>query len=262
MLRRLMIPMILPLVCQELLFPWGCLVGRGLTADELPVRPPVGSPASITARGEELVVESIVLTIARQAEIPARDDGVLAQLLVQEGRAVQAGEVVGKLDDEAIRLAYHRAVLELERAQRVAGNDTKVRLATKELEIAQSEYQRASEAEARFSKSVTAAELERLKLEVDRAVLAREQALFEWDTARTLVRIHENEVQSVVERARRRRITSPLAGTVAAIARRPGEWLETGQVVMRVIATDVLRAEGFLSADSLARTPRWVARRP
>jgi macrolide-specific efflux system membrane fusion protein len=74
-----------------------------------------------------------------------------------------------------------------------------------------------------------------------------------------MVRIQENEVQSTIEKARRRRINSPLSGMVVEVRKRAGEWVEEGQVIARVIATDKLRAEGFLNADQLGGN--WVGRR-
>jgi macrolide-specific efflux system membrane fusion protein len=209
--------------------------------------------------GAAMTVESVVLTIAQQAEIAAREPGLLAELLVREGQTVSAGELLARLDDEAAKLAYQRAVVDLERAQKLADNDVKVRLAKKQLEIAQTEFKRAGNAAQRFSKSVTEAELDRLRLDVERTTLELEHAEFEFDSARLMVRIQENEVQSAIEKARRRRITSPLSGMVVEVRKRAGEWVEEGPVIARVIATSKLRAEGFLNADQLGGN--WVGRK-
>lgn len=200
---------------------------------------------------QEIVVDSVLLTIAQQAEVPAREAGVLSELLVREGQTVRGGELLGKLEDEEAKLAYNRALIELERAQKLSLNDVKVRLAKKELEIAQAELRRANEATGRLNGSVTGAELDRLKFSVQRATLEVEQAEFELDHARLAVRLHENELQAATEDLRRRQIISPISGTVAIVQRHLGEWVEKGQPIARVIAAERLRAEGFLSADQV-----------
>lgn len=210
-------------------------------------------PAATAVGADELVVESAVLTLSQQADVPGREAGLLTELLVREGQPVNAGDVLARLDDSAEKLACHRAAIELERIQKVAGNDIKVRLAKKELEIAESEWNRARQSAERFDRSVTSAELDRLRLSVERATLAVEQETTDVETARLAVRISENELEAATERLRRRQITTPITGTVVALQRRLGEWLEAGQPVARVIATDRLRAEGFLDADRVDR---------
>lgn len=54
---------------------------------------------------------------ARWAELGFRIDGVLAELLVAPGQSVQAGEVLARLDAEALSAAVRRAEVELEVAR-------------------------------------------------------------------------------------------------------------------------------------------------
>jgi macrolide-specific efflux system membrane fusion protein len=199
--------------------------------------------------GQEVLVESVLLTVAQQADVAAREVGILAELKVREGQIVGVGEVLARLDYEEAKLARDRCMIELERAQKLAGNTTKVRLAKKELEIAQAERKRATDSSERFQNSVTQAELDRLKLDVERAVLQVEQCEFELDNARLMVRAQENELNVAGERLRRRQLVAPIAGIVVSVQRQVGESVEVGQVVARLIGMDTLRAEGFLNVD-------------
>ena len=221
-----------------------------------------GSPLS----SQEITVDSVLLTISQQAEISARETGVLSELMVREGQLVKAGYVVARLDDSDAKLAYDRALIDLDRVQQLAANTIKVRLAKKELEIAQVELKRATDSSERLKKSVTQAELDRLKLDVDRALLQLEQTEFDLETARLVVRVQENELQSAMERLRRRQLISPISGTVVTVQRHLGESLDAGQVVARVIAVDRLRAECFLNveqvtADLMGRKVQFTVRR-
>ena len=134
-------------------------------------------------------------------------------------------------------------------AQKLAGNDIKLRSVQKEFEYAKAEYQRTLQSEEKLPGSVSVAERDRLRLQSDRAGLEVAQAEFDLAAAKLAVSLFENELRMAEEKLQRRRIAAPISGTVVAISRRLGEWVEPGQVVVRVLATDRLRVEFFLKAD-------------
>jgi multidrug efflux pump subunit AcrA (membrane-fusion protein) len=49
----------------------------------------------------------------------------------------------------------------------------------------------------------------------------------------------------------RRRIVAPFEGMIVQVYHRPGEWLEPGMKIVRLVRTDRLRIEGFLSIDQV-----------
>jgi RND family efflux transporter MFP subunit len=204
---------------------------------------------AIAASAQEISVDSILLTVAHQADVAAREAGTLAEVKAREGQIVTAGDTLARLDDEEAVLARDRCEIELERVRKLANNTIKIRLAKKELEIAQADLKRATDAADRFNNSVTQAELDRLKLDVDRAQLQVEQTEFELDTARLSVRGQENELSLATAKLRRRQLIAPISGIVVSVQRRLGESVEPGQVVARMIGMDTLRAEGFLNVE-------------
>jgi macrolide-specific efflux system membrane fusion protein len=194
-------------------------------------------------------IESALLTAAEQAEVPAQDAGVVTEVVVREGDVVRAGQPIARLDASAASLARARAQIELERARKLAGNDIQHRSAQKELAFARAEYERAIQSEEKLPGSVSLAERDRLRLQAERAELDVAQAAFELSAARLAVSLFENELQIADEKLQRRRIVAPISGFVVAISRRTGEWVEPGQVVVRVLAIDRLRVEFFLQSD-------------
>src|SRR5262249_31639987 len=46
-------------------------------------------------------------------------------------------------------------------------------------------------------------------------------------------------------------VRAPFAGVVALVRGRAGEWVQPGAPVLRLVAVDVLRAEGFAAADKI-----------
>ena len=202
-----------------------------------------GNPAPVT-------IDSALLTLADQAEVPARDAGLVAEIGVREGQVVKVGDLLAKLDDTDAILGRVKVSIELKQAQRLAGNDIKVRTAQRDLDFAKSEFQRAHQAEGRLPGSVSDAERDRLRLNVERASLDLQQAQFDLDAAKLAVDLYENELKLAEEKLLRRRIISPISGIVVVIPKHLGEWVQPGEAVVRVLAIDRLRVEFFLKASS------------
>lgn len=190
----------------------------------------------------------VQITPHEQVEVPARDAGVLVNLSVQEGQTVSADSPLGQLDDTEAQLAVRRSQLERDIAANLARNDIRVRFAKKSAEVAQAEVKRANESIEKFQKSVSATELDRLRLAAEKAMLEIEQAELDLNGAQLTAQLKENELQLAKRQAARRRIVAPVAGVVVQVHRQRGEWVEPGQPVVRLLRVDRLRASGFVDA--------------
>jgi len=148
--------------------------------------------------------------LIRQTEIPAREAGVLASLMIEPGELVSEGQLLGSLDDERQVIAVRAAELNLAIAQlkadnelpvetakalireaeqqqaalevaakisaQLAASDVAIRLTQKSREVAQFELDRAQKARDAFSSSVSSAELNRLQVLFDQKTLEIEMA--------------------------------------------------------------------------------------
>lgn len=208
------------------------------------------STSGLTAA--ELEVSSVLVKLLDQVDVPAREAGVLDEVIALEGEMVEAGATVAQIDDAAAQFDKHRSEMELVAAAKEADSDVKVRFARKSLEVAQSELRRAIDSERRFAQSVSQSELDRLRLSVQKTELEIEQAQLELELAQAGREIKQIEVDSAKHAIRQRQIVSPLSGFVAEVMRHQGEWVEPGQTILRVLRLDRLRAEGMIKADDAA----------
>jgi macrolide-specific efflux system membrane fusion protein len=103
---------------------------------------------------------------------------------------------------------------------------------------------------ARLAESVTASELDQLKLEADKTRLEIEQAELEHELAQTTVALKQNDLDTARHAIDQRQILAPLAGFVAQVLKQPGEWVEPGEPIIRILRLDRLKAEGLVSADA------------
>ncbi len=228
----------------------------------------LGLASEARSQSDDIEIPSALVKIVEQVEVPAREAGVLAEVAVREGQLVAEGDAIGSLDDTLQKLDIVRARIELSIARRQAADDVNVRFAKKSVELAQAELRRAQESIEKFPKSISKTEMDRLRLMVEKSKLEVERATSELEIAQQNLELKENELSVAMEKAARRKITSPVAGVVVEVKRRRGEWVQPGEpgqagqpsrTIVRILRIDLLRAEAFVAveraSDKLAGSP-------
>jgi len=91
---------------------------------------------------EAVSVDSAILQLIEQVDVPARVSGLLSTVVVKEGDVVSRGMLLAQIDDAEAKLLYRRALVELELSAEQAANDIAIRSAKKALDFARSEDSR------------------------------------------------------------------------------------------------------------------------
>jgi RND family efflux transporter MFP subunit len=206
------------------------------------------APAHAT---ETLTVDAVVLRPLVEAEVPARQTGVLARIAVDEGAKVEGDAVLASLDDRAARLAVKKAQLEREQAAAKLANELTIEYADKALEVARAELRRSQESNEQFPNSISDSQLDVERLTVEKLELERKQAEHELALLRFDLQLKENELEAAELQLDLHAVRAPFAGVVALVRGRAGEWVEPGALVLRLVAIDKLRAEGFAPAEAV-----------
>ena len=197
---------------------------------------------------EPLEVESVVLRLMAEADVPAQESGVLTAVAVREGQQVKRGDVLAQIDDRVPRMAQKAAELACDQARQKAENDVKIRFAKKSLEVAEAELRRSTESIERFAKSISQSQLDVERLTVEKSRLEGEQAEHEVALDALELKRKQNELDAAKLEVARRQIVAPIDGVVVQIFVRLGEWVEPGQKAMRIVNVEKLKAEGFVPA--------------
>ena len=169
-------------------------------------------------------------------------------------------------------------------SQKQSESEIAIQVAEKARELAEFELNRAQKAKESFSGSVTKVELNRLQTQLDQrtlevekakedrviaalksggdlAALAQQKELIarqklqlqereqEMVLAATDVEVAQAELDSANLQLQRRRLIAPFGGIVEEVSQQPGEWVERGVNVLRIIQLDTLRVEGFANAE-------------
>jgi macrolide-specific efflux system membrane fusion protein len=200
------------------------------------------------AADDALEVESVVLRLLEEAEVPAQEAGVLTAVAVREGQRVKQGELLTQIDDQIARLAAEAAQAQYEIARAKAVNDVRIRYAKKALEVSAAELRRSTDSIERFAKSVSRSQLDVEELTVQRNRLEAEQAEHEQEVAKLELNAKTNELTAARAAVDRRRILAPFDGVIVQVYVRKGEWVEPGQQALRIVNARRLKAEGFVTA--------------
>jgi macrolide-specific efflux system membrane fusion protein len=207
------------------------------------------------AAAEVIRIDDAVLKLIEHVELPAKEAGPLAELSIREGDAVPIGRQLAAVEDDEAGVAVTKAESELAIARTKADNDVAVRFARKAHEVAAAEYRRALESVEKFQKSVSQTELDQLRLTTEKCLLGIEQAELEQAVARLGVRQMEAELETARLKLGRHQLVAPFAGMVAEIKKGRGEWVDPGDIVLRLVRLDRLRVEAFVPARTFAAQP-------
>ncbi len=219
------------------------------------------------AAEKPLTIEPAILTIIDQADIPAREAGVLEKLNFTEGMQIRTGDLLAELDFREQEMLRGKARSEVELAAAKAASNVMLDFAKVSHEIAKADEARALESERKFAKSVSKTELDQLRLAVEKTRFEIINAEEEQTLAKLSLMLKKQELDLASHKLEQRRIIAPFDGAVAQRYRRVGEWVQPGEKVLRLIRTDRLRIEAFVKLESLPPQPmnldvRWVMRLP
>lgn len=216
----------------------------------------VAAAALPPAQAEMIEVARVLVTAISETEVPAREAGVLAEVLVQEGDVVEQGMQLAKIDDAEARILEAAAQLEAAIAAKQSQAEPLVEAAEAAHEVALRNLQRAEESLATFGRSISQAEMDEYRLAATEAKTLVWERRREREIAELQHQLHLQQWELARARRERHAITAPLAGLVKEVHRQRGEWVTPGQPVARILRLDRLRCVGYLDAD-LART-RWA----
>lgn len=165
---------------------------------------------TLVAQDSSIHVQQVTISLAREAELPARDAGTLFAIEVIEGQAVSTNDVIAVLENEEQLLQLQASKLNLQIAslkaedelpvlsakaqlreaqsektvkevalkiaEAVALSDSAVGIATAEVELRKHELERAVAARSSFKGSISEAQIDRLKTSVAKGQLEIKQA--------------------------------------------------------------------------------------
>ncbi len=160
----------------------------------------------------------------RRSLVASEEDGRVTELLVREGQAVTAGEVLCRLD--ATRLVLEREVLSAQEAEQVA----LLEMARLEAEQAERDARTLEDLSGRAAANPKELADARTAEQVTRSVIAQRE--------RQLARVRAS-LSLLGERLEDLEIRAPFAGVVVAKRTDVGQWLSAGDPVVSMVSREL-----------------------
>lgn len=198
-----------------------------------------------------VTVKGALVTVLQERDIAARETGLISKIHYKAGEFIDAGTVLAELDSTQAKLKLQEAQIQYDKALEVAKSNLESRAARKSLEVSKAELARAEEAIKQFSKSISQTEMDRLRLTTERAELLIEQSEQTARLAKLDSDLRKNQLDFAQHTLDRHKVFTPISGMVVQVNFHPGEWVETGKGIARVLRLDRLGCEGRVAADSV-----------
>lgn len=234
----------LAIVGVLIMFGVGMLIAHPLrsadTRPKLKADAPSSEATAEPSSSSPILVPKCRIMLIDEAVLAAERPGVLAFVEPQEGDHVQANQEVVGLKDEVAQATYRTA-------KKRAENNVHVRYAEKASDLADTEYERAKEANVRVAGTVPDIELQQLRLAAERAALAIEQAQHEFEVNELLCAESEVDLKSY-------RVTASFDGIVVRVHKQKGEAVSLGEPILEVISTQRVKVEGYVDIKDALRT--------
>ncbi len=222
----------------------------------------VRSVRTITAVTGELIADrltSVTIEPRQESRVASAGTGRVKEVVLREGQVVAAGEVVIRLDEEALRLqlinaelALQTARINLERSERSSQENSSQ--LTVQLQAARSSFdfanQQLQEGRALFEaggiaqSQVTNLEAQRSSAQANliaaQDALARSERSIDEDIALLQVQVSqaETQLQQAQTNLRDAQITAPFAGEVAEVFVEEGEFITAGAPAFRLVSQE------------------------
>lgn len=198
-----------------------------------------------------VTVKGALVTVIQERNIAARETGLISKVHFKAGEFIDAGAVLAELDSTQAQLKLQEAQIQYDKALEIASSNLESRAARKSLDVSKAELARAREAIKQFSKSISQTEMDRLRLTTERAELLIEQSEQTERLAKLDADLRKNQLDFAQHTLDRHRVMTPISGMVVQVSFHPGEWVETGKSVARVLRLDRLGCEGRVASESV-----------
>lgn len=188
---------------------------------------------------------------ATQVDIATKLPGRVAEILVQEGDFLEAGQVVARMDTQSLQAELKQARAEIQKARNERISATAlIEQRKSEHQLARKDYERSRNLFADDAIASKQVDADRTRMETTRAILAEAEAKRQESDA---------EIETCVAKAEKIQVdiadstlTTPLAGRVLYRLAEPGEVLAAGGKILTVLdLTDVYMTIFLPTAQAL-----------
>ncbi|MEO8271264.1 MAG: HlyD family efflux transporter periplasmic adaptor subunit [Aureliella sp.] len=215
-----------------------------------------GQSATQSARGEASQGQSPIriarATVVSIHKIPvaAQADGIIDQLLVDEGHPVTKGDTLLIIDNRVALAELAVAQKELEAAQKQSQQTAEVDYAKKASEVSDAEYEDIFKL---YNKgSATYSEARRKELEKERARSGIDVANVKHEQDILAAEVNKEKVKASQIKLDLYKVIAPFDGVVIQRLRDQGEWIRSGEPILRIVHLNEMKVDVIVPTDGIS----------
>jgi multidrug efflux pump subunit AcrA (membrane-fusion protein) len=206
--------------------------------------------AALLNAADEIKLPNCSLALDEEAQIPGQEPGVLEEICVTEGQLVAKDKLLARIDDRIPILQKKVAGYKLDVATKQAEDYVDREFAEASWKVANAEYEQALDANVRVKGAVPQAEVRRRALECEKMRLSIKKAEKDLKVNALQAQVAQGEVDAAKAMILRRQLVAPFDAIVVELTRHRGEWVQSGEPVMRLVRIDRLRVDGSVDAKN------------
>ncbi len=212
-----------------------------------PGRPAAAPQQQAGLQGKVTNLEASVKAL-HDIKLAAQADGILQELLFDEGQVIEKGQVVLTIDERTANAELAVAQKEFEAASAQASQDANLRFSKKVFEVSEAEYAEIKELYDRSSASRQ--ETRRKLLEAEKAREGIKVAEVDHTKDILAAAVAKEKVAAATVQLNLRKVVSPYDGIVDERLRDQGEWVKAGEPILRLVHMKEMKIEALVPVSN------------
>lgn len=200
--------------------------------------------------GEIITAQTAQISCIHKIQMAAQADGLIKELLVDEGSVISKGDPVMIIDSRVAEAELEVAQKQLESASIIAAQTANIEFSEAARDLAIEEY--ASEKELYLKNSTTQSALKRKHLEMRKTMFSVDMANDEQRKYQLEAAIAKEQVNASKVKLELYRVVAPYDGIIVERKRDLGEWIRAGEPVLRMVHMNEMKVEAFVPLDGIS----------
>ena len=201
----------------------------------------------------KIFADSATIKCIHSYPISAQTDGLISEMMTDEGKSVKKGDHLLTIDDRVAQVEVSVAQKEWEAAQKQAAETANVEFAKKSSELADAEFK--IESEMYRKNAVGESQLKRKKLEAEKARFGIRVSEVEHAKEGLAADVAKEKHEAAKVRLQLHRVVASHDGIIVRRLRDEGEWTRAGEPVLDFLGMSEMKVEArvLVSGLSIAR---------
>jgi multidrug efflux pump subunit AcrA (membrane-fusion protein) len=211
---------------------------------------PASATQSEVSASRTIRVDAAQVFCIHKIQIAAQADGLVNQLMVDEGHAVTKGDTLLIIDNRVAMAEVSVAQKEMEAAEKQAQQTADIEYAKKASEVSDAEYEDIFKLYNQNSANYS--EARRKLLEKERARLGIDVAEVKHETDILAAEVASEKVRAAQVKLDLYNVTAPYDGVIVQRLRDQGEWIRAGEPILKLFSLNEMKVEAYVNVDGIS----------